>query len=161
MAAPKAIRADEARLYLDDVSLPGHRGIYRAASHDRADKAGYTLFVSTRNHHAYIEDGATVWLRNTPEMNNPKSAMRSLRILQHERRTDEIRIGRAFCQNHRSFDDVAEEVKAGYTKRGAADLNEYYSLITIVDAFTLKTIYVIHSDSTHSFPKESRHGSIS
>jgi hypothetical protein len=69
MPAPKEIRADEVRFYLDDVSLPGHRGIYRAASHDRADKAGYTLFVSTMNHHAYIKDDTTVWLRNVPETN--------------------------------------------------------------------------------------------
>ena len=87
--------------------------------------------------------------------------MRSLRILQHERNTDEIRIGRAFCQNNRSFDDIAEEVKVGYAKRGADEIGKYLSMVSIVDAFSLKTIYVIHSDSTHALPKESRHGQIS
>jgi hypothetical protein len=76
--------------------------------------------------------------------------MRSLRILQHERRTDEIRIGRAFNQNNRSFDDIAEEVIEGYAKCGATDLDEYYSRIAIVDEISLKTIYVIHPAGTQT-----------
>jgi hypothetical protein len=65
--------------------------------------------------------------------------MRTLRILQHELRTDEIRIGRSFCQNTRSLEDIAEEVRNGYVKRGADDLSKYYSLIAIVDALSMQT----------------------
>lgn len=66
MTKPAEIRADEVRFYLDDVYLPGHIGIYRAAEHDRADKADHTLFVSTKGRHVYFKDD-TVVRKRTPE----------------------------------------------------------------------------------------------
>jgi hypothetical protein len=55
MTRPVEIRADKVRFYLDDVYLPGHKGIYRAASHDRADKADHVLFVNINGHRVYMK----------------------------------------------------------------------------------------------------------
>jgi hypothetical protein len=70
-----------------------------------------------------------------------------LRILQHERNTDEIRIGAAFYQNSRSMDDIAKEVKHSYEKRGAVKLAEFFCKVAVVDAETLETHYIIYEDS--------------
>ncbi len=59
----KKVRADSVRFYLDDVILPGRNGVYRAASHERSDKADRTLFVSTMNHRVYVKDDTLVYLR--------------------------------------------------------------------------------------------------
>lgn len=65
MTKPEMIRADEVRFYLDDVCLPGRTGVYRAIPHDRADRAGLTLFVSINQHYIYIKDDMLVQKRQT------------------------------------------------------------------------------------------------
>ncbi len=72
--------------------------------------------------------------------------MKRLRILQHERNTDNIRIGGAFRQNTRNFDDIAQEVIQGYAKRGADDVSKYNCEVSIVDADTLERLHTIYSD---------------
>lgn len=68
------------------------------------------------------------------------------RILQHETGSDNIRIGAAFHQNTRSLEDISEEVKAGFAKRGADDLSKYFCRVAIVDADTLSTIANIYNE---------------
>ncbi|MDR0510896.1 MAG: hypothetical protein LBH06_07380 [Rikenellaceae bacterium] len=69
-----------------------------------------------------------------------------LRILQHERNTDNIRIGAAFYMNSRSMADIADEVKHSYGKRGADKLDEFLCKVAVVDANTLETLYIIYED---------------
>jgi hypothetical protein len=54
METTQPIRADQAARYLDDVYLPGLRGVYRAASHDRADRADFVLFIDLKGQHIYV-----------------------------------------------------------------------------------------------------------
>lgn len=72
--------------------------------------------------------------------------MKKLRIFTHECRTDQIRIGAAFCKNTRSLSDVAEEVRRSYAKDGLDDLSKYYHEILIIDADTLERLYIIYAD---------------
>lgn len=65
--------------------------------------------------------------------------------MQHERNSDNIRIGAAFRQNNRSFDDIAEEIRGKYDKMDA-DLGRYFTKVAIVDACNLQTLYIIHQD---------------
>ena len=69
-----------------------------------------------------------------------------LRILQHEKYTDNIRIGATFDQNTRTFENIAEEVRSQYTKLGGKSAAKYLSTVAIVDAKTLKKLHIIYSD---------------
>ncbi len=69
-----------------------------------------------------------------------------VRILAHERNTDNIRIGAAFYQHPRSLVEIAEDVRHQYNKRGADDLTKYHKKVAIVDADTLIVRHIIYSD---------------
>lgn len=66
--------------------------------------------------------------------------------MQHERNTDNIRIVEAFRQNNRSFDDIADEVRNGYSKRGTDEIGKYLCKVAIVEAYSLQVLYIIHED---------------
>lgn len=73
--------------------------------------------------------------------------MRTLRILQRERNTDNIRIGAAFHQGGHSLEEVADDARRQQDKLyHGTPFEDYHHKVTIVDAETLEELHVIYQD---------------